>query len=213
MKYAVLFSVMLGLSTAWAFAGEDGKNVIPTPAPGPFDRGTWEVEGGAGFFGSFSTTSAKRGTINNQLEDLRLAWMYDSPRRDGWLGGLLRGNNEFLLEAFGGPSTKGPDGYLAGGSLLWRYNFVQPDARWIPYLQIGAGALGNNIYRGMGQREIGEGFEFVLQGDVGLRYLISDKWSVSAEGGYRHISNADLASRNEGLNSIGVLMEMSYRFR
>jgi hypothetical protein len=80
-------------------------------------------------------------------------------------------------------------------------------------MQIGAGALGNNIYKGERQREIGEGFEFVLQGDVGLRYMISDKWSMSAEGGYRHISNADLAARNEGLNSIGMLMEMSYRFR
>jgi lipid A 3-O-deacylase len=138
--------------------------------------------------------------------------MYDSPRHDDWLGGLLRGNNEFLLEAFGGPVTKGPGSYLAGGSLLWRYNFVQPDARWAPYLQLGAGALGNDIYTGHGQREIGEAFEFVLQGDIGLKYLINDQWSVSAEGGYRHISNADLASRNEGLNSIGVLMQMSYRF-
>jgi hypothetical protein len=198
MKTVFVFLAMLGfVLPAFGGDGEVGKEIVSPVGAGPFDRGTWELEGGAGFFGSFSTTAAKR-----------VGWMYDSPRHDGW----WRGNNEFLIEASGGPVTKGPGSYLAGGSLLWRYNFVQPDAHWVPYIQLGAGALGNNIYRGLGQREIGEGFEFVLQGDLGLRYLISDTWSVSTEAGFRHISNADLASRNEGLNSLGGLMEMSYRF-
>lgn len=190
------------------FAGDGGKNP-PAVEAGAFDRGTWELEGGAGEYCSFSTTSAKRVTINYQMEDMRLGWMYDSPRHSG----LLRGNNEFLLEVFGGPVTKGPGSYLAGGSLLWRYNFIQPGARLVPYIQLGGGALGNDIYRGRGQREVGEAFEFVLQGDLGLKYLINDRWAVSAEGDYRHVSNADLSSRNQGLNSIGGLMQMSYFFR
>jgi len=200
---------IFGLIAANAFAGDEGKNPVVPVESSPFDRGTWELEGGAGWFGSFSTTSARRVTINYQLEDLRLGWMYDSPRHSG----LLRGNNEFLVEVFGGPVTKGPDAYLAGGSLLWRYNFVQPDARLVPYIQLGCGALGNNIDQDKGQREVGQGFEFVLQGDVGLKYLINDRWAVSAEAGYRHISNAGLAPRNEGLNSIGGLMLVSYSFR
>jgi hypothetical protein len=205
-----LFGIF-GLIAARALGGEDGNS--PAQAgPGPFDRGTWEIEGGAGEFCSFSTTQAKRPTVNYQLEDIRLGWMYDSPRHAEWLGGLLRGNSEFLLELAGGPVTKGPGSYLAGGSALWRFNFVQPDSRWVPYLQLGAGALGNNIYKGRGQMEVGEAFEFVLQGDMGLRYLINAQWSISAEAGYRHISNADLASRNEGLNSLGGLMQVSYRF-
>ena len=197
---------MLGIFAVSALAGDSGKELV-LPGPGPFDRGTWEVEGGAGYFGSFSTGGA-RPTINYQLEDIRVGWMYDSPRHSGW----LRGNNEFLLEVFGGPVTKGPGNFLAGGSPLWRYNFVQPDARWVPYFQMGAGALGNNIYRGRRQQEVGEGFEFALQGDIGLRYMISDQWSISAEGGYRHISDAGLSTRNEGLNSLGGLMQVSYRF-
>jgi hypothetical protein len=197
------------LATAMsALGGDEGKNPVAPARPGPFDGGTWELQGGAGEFCSFSTTSAKRQTINYQLEDVRLGLMIDSPR----LGGCLRGNDEVMLEVFGGPTTKGPSGFLAGGSLLWRYNFVQPDAKLIPYIQIGGGALGNNIYEGLGQREIGEGFEFVLQGGLGLRYMINDRWSVAAEAGYRHISNAGLAARNEGLNSIGGLMELSYFF-
>lgn len=135
--------------------------------------------------------------------------MYDSPRHNG----LLRGNNEFLIELFAGPDTKGPGTFLAGGSPLWRYNFIQPDAKLIPYLQLGAGALGNDIYHGHPQREIGGPFEFVLQADLGLKYLLDDRWSISAEAGFRHISNADLYSRNQGLNSLGGLMMLSYRFR
>jgi len=200
---------VFGLFAVNAFAGGEAKSPVAPATPGWFDQGTWEMEGGAGDFCSFSTTSAKRVTINYQLEDVRLGWMYDSPRRTG----LLRGNNEFLLESFGGPVTKGPGSYLAGGSVLWRYNFVQPDARLVPYIQVGGGMLGNDIYKGGGQREVGQGFEFVLQGGLGLKYLINDRWAASAEGGYRHISNADTASRNEGLNSLGGLMELSYSFR
>jgi len=211
MKITWAFFGLFGLITLNALAGSQETNSIET-APGPFARGTWELEGGAGEFCSFSTSSAKRPTVNYQLEDIRFGWMYDSPRHDEWLGGRLRGNSEFLLELASGPVTKGPGSYLAGGSLLWRYNFVQPEARWIPYLQIGAGALDNDISKGRAQMEVGEAFEFELQGDIGLRYMINDQWSISAEAGYRHISNADLSPRNEGLNSLGGLMQVSYRF-
>jgi len=207
MKNICVFVGLFGLWAAAALAG-DLKQPVPFAAPGPFDRGGWELEGGAGDMLSFSSTSAKRPTINYQMEDLRLGWMYDSPRHEGW----WRGNNEFLLETFGGPVTKGPGNYLAGGSLLWRYNFVQPDAKFVPYIQLGGGVLDNDIHNSHPQRELGEAFEFVLQGDIGVKYIINSKWSVSVEADYRHISNADLSSRNQGLNSLGGLMQASYYF-
>jgi hypothetical protein len=210
MKNFCSLLCLFSLLTIPVFAGQEAQPPAPA-APedsGVFQRGAWAIEAGAGYFGSFSTTSAKRSSINYQLEDVRLGWMYDSPRHSGW----LRGNNEFLLEAMAGPVTKGPGSYLAGGSLLWRYNFVQPDSKLIPYIQLGAGMLDNDIYHGHPQREIGEAFEFVLQGDVGLQYMISDRWAASIEAGFRHISNADLASRNEGLNSLGGLTQLSYFF-
>jgi len=193
---------------ASAFAGDVGKNPIVPPPGGPFDRGTLEFEAGAGMFGSLSLSAAKRPTINYQLDDLRVGLMYDSPRHTGF----FRGNNEFVIEVFGAPVTKGPGSYLTGGSLLWRYNFVQPGARLVPYVQLGAGMLDNDVYRGHNQREIGEAFEFVLQGDLGLKYLINDRWAVAAEADFRHISNADFAPRNQGLNSIGGLLQVSRFF-
>lgn len=209
MKHLSVFLGFSCLFTLAALAGDDEKNLVaPAPEPAAFARGTWELEGGSGFFGSFSTTSARRTTINYQLNDLALGWMYDAPRHNGW----LRGNNEFLVEIFGAPITKGPGTYIAGGSLLWRYNFVQPSAKLIPYFQIGAGALDNDIYRNHDQEEVGEAFEFLLGADFGLKYMINDHWAASIEAGYRHISNADLAPRNEGLNSIGGMGQLSYFF-
>ena len=38
---------------------------------------------------------------------------------------------------------------LAGARLIFRYNFVQPQARIIPYLQIGAGG----VYTDIGEKE------------------------------------------------------------
>jgi hypothetical protein len=207
MKHIGTFFLISTMFAMSALAGDDGKDVVEAP-PGPFDRGAWELEAGAGEFGSFSTTSATRKTIDYEIEDVRLGWMYDSPRHNG----LLRGNNEFLAELFCGPVIQGPGNILGGGAIFWRYNFVQPGAKLIPYIQMGGGGLGNDIYHDQRQREIGEDFEFVLQGDMGLKYLINDHWSVSAEADFRHISNADLASRNQGLNSLGGLMLVSYVF-
>ena len=209
MKGISTFLAVFSVCVFTALGDDIGKqSVPPAVSNAPFERGTWEAEGGAGFFGSFSTTSVRRITINYQIEDLRLGWMYDSPRHPG----IFRGNNEFLLEVFAGPVTKGPGSFIAGGSPLWRYNFVQPGAKLIPYVQLGAGALDNDSHVRRSQRELGEAFEFVLQADVGLKYLINDKWAISAEVDFRHISNADLAGRNEGLNSLGGLMQLSYSF-
>ena len=198
------------LSANAVFAGDDGKAVIP-PAPAitsPFDRGTWELEGGAGFYASLSFTGAPRPTVNYEMQDLRLGWMYDSPRHEGF----LRGNNEFLIEALYGDVTRGPGSYITGFSPLWRYNFVQPDSHFVPYIQLGAGAVANNVFKSQRQAEIGERFEFLLQGEFGLTYLINDRWSVSSEFGIRHISNAGFSHRNEGLNGLGGLMQLSYYF-
>jgi opacity protein-like surface antigen len=211
MKKLWIFSAALGLLTSGALAGQEATSAVVEPQPGPFDRGTWEVELGSGYFQSYYT-NAKRPTVNDQIDTLRLGWMYDNPRHDNWLGGLLRGNSELMMAIYGAAVTEGAGTYFAGGALLWTYNFLQPDSRWAPYFQLGAGALGNDIYHEHPQREIGENFEFLLQGDAGLKYLINDQWSIGAEGGYQHISNADLASRNEGLNSLGGMLVVSYRF-
>ena len=118
----------------------------------------------------------------------------------------LRGNWEALGNLFGMGVTTGPSGFLAGGRLLLRYNFVQPQARWVPFLQIGAGALGDNVYQHKDQRVVGSGVEFTLITEAGVRYFITPKWAVVLTADSEHISNADTASRNVGVNAVGGML-------
>jgi hypothetical protein len=67
---------------------------------------------------------------------------------------------EILLDSFAAGITDGPGNWLVGGRVFGRYNFIQPGARVVPYLQVSAGALGNDIYLDHTQKIIGGGFEF-----------------------------------------------------
>jgi hypothetical protein len=56
------------------------------------------------------------------------------------------------------------------------------------------------------QRLIGREWSFNLQAGFGVRYLCSDRCAFFLEANYRHISNADTADRNIGMNSaVGVV--------
>ena len=155
-----------------------------------------------GFLWSPMFARQRRPVLDYAQGDLSLGWMLTAPSlRLGcdW----LRGNWEGLANVFGAGVTRGPGGFLAGGRALLRYNFVQPQSRWVPFLQLGVGALGNNVYRNQPQRLIGSGFEFTLVADAGLRYFLTSKWAAMVMIDFEHISNADTASRNTGVNAAG----------
>lgn len=174
----------------------------------PFERGDWEFQALGGAFVGIEQNSEKRPQTNDADVAARLGVMLTNPFFSGW----VRGNLELLIEAFGAKTFEGPSGELAGGTLLLRYNFLQPQAHLIPYLQIGAGALYDDLYQHETQRLIGSAFEFNLQASLGARYLLSRQWALAFEGTYRHISNANTAARNLGLNSIGGFAGVSYFF-
>jgi hypothetical protein len=125
--------------------------------------------------------------------------------------GFLRGNLEALLEGFGSGIYESPSAgghYIAGGSLLLRYNFIQPGWRFIPYLQGGAGLTSmdiNHEYDGMN-------FNFNLDLAAGARFLITRSCSLNLEALFQHISNADLGAHNIGLNSLGPRLSISWLF-
>ncbi len=204
---------MLGLAlTLGAVSGNAGTVrvetlVEPVAEFSPFRRGTREFDITAGYLVS-PVTGSHRETLNYARQDIRLGWMLNTPRGESW----YRGNFEFLINAFGAEVTKGPGSWMAGGRLLLRYNFVQPGARWVPFFQIGAGGLGNNIHRDQSQRLIGSGFEFTLVGDIGLRYFINPRWAVVVTANFEHISNADSAERNVGVNAAGGMIGIATFF-
>ena len=199
----------LGLSlslTSAAFAGKEIVEAKETVTGTPFDQGRTEIQLGDGAFSSFQTTSRERQGFSDI--DLVVRWgkMLYTPEGEGF----FRGNVEFLVEGYGAVLTEGPGTGYGGLSLMMRYNFVQPDARWIPYFHVKAGGIYNDMYQDEQQRVFGQAFEFDLGGGLGMRYLCSDRCGVFLEFDYRHISNGDTADRNLGLNSFGGYLGVSY---
>ncbi|XHR28212.1 MAG: acyloxyacyl hydrolase [Chthoniobacteraceae bacterium] len=168
----------------------------------PFEKGRNEVNVLGGYFYSPVMATGGRPVLKYAQGDLMLGWMLTSPA-PGWGQDWLRGNWEALANVFGANSVKGPSGFMAGGRLLFRYNFVQPQARWVPFIQVGGGGLGNNIYKHEDQRVVGSGFEFTLVADGGVRYFITPNVAALLMVDFEHISNANTACRNLGINALG----------
>jgi len=116
---------------------------------------------------------------------------------------FYRGNFEGLADLFFWESVREHSGILGGGALGIHYNFVQPGWRFVPYLGASIGFSGNDLYVQQSQQIFGGPFEFVLQANVGARYFINRNWGLIIEGGYQHVSNADIYPRNVGVNQIG----------
>ena len=202
------FAIAIATVSANAGTVETVTTMIePVAEFSPFTKGTREFDITAGYLVS-PVFGSNRETLNYARQDIRLGWMLNSPSGNRW----YRGNFEFLLNAFVAEITKGPGSWMAGGRLLLRYNFVQPGARWVPFIQIGGGGLGNNVHRDQSQRLIGSGFEFTLVGDIGIRYFINPHWAIVATANFEHISNADSASRNVGVNAAGGMIGIATFF-
>ncbi len=191
-------------------AGEpDGKTTTPAATEDPiFHRGAWDLQVAEGVEFSLQNTSIIRPNIDYQLTIIRLGYMVDAPHGSNF----LRGNNEFILEAVGGPMFQGPGSALGGLSVVYRRNFLSPGARLIPYLDLGAGGVYSDASHDRVQQALGTPFEFDLQAGVGVRFRLGLGWTVDAEFSYRHLSNAHISERNLGTNAIGGLLGASYSF-
>jgi hypothetical protein len=126
--------------------------------------------------------------------------------------GCLRGSYEALVEFSTAPVFSGFGNIVVGPTALLRYNWVQPDCRLVPYLQAGAGFAYTDGYKDPVQHAIGQWFEFTLKAAAGVHYFVNQNLSVDVEGGFTHISNADLASRNLGINAVGASLGLTFYF-
>jgi lipid A 3-O-deacylase len=148
-------------------------------------------------------------TTNSWQNGVRLGWILNNPTPKQF---LLRGNLEAMIEVSHAFIHQGPGSYWAGITALIRYNFMPPDSKWIPYVQAGTGVVHTDAHKDHGQDAIGQATEFNPQASLGIRYFFKEKWAVSFEGVFQHISNANLADRNAGLNFFGGFIGISYLF-
>jgi len=194
---ALLF-LLSATAPVFADAGDVKFVNAPVVVQDPLSKGTTEVELLGSYF--LSPLAAHRPNFNYAGADLRLGIVLSPILMDHT---PLRGNFEFLVDGFTDGVTNGAGNYLAGGSVLFRYNVFKAGSRVIPYFQIGGGGLHSDAAEDPSQKLIGGNFEFLLEAEFGARILINDRWSVLIEGGYQHISNADTAARNVGVNAFG----------
>ena len=206
----LLLACFLALGLCAARAGEpETKAVANSVATDPmFHRGVWDLQVAEGVEFSLQSTNLIRPNIDYELTIIRLGYMVDTPPGSNF----LRGNNEFILEAVGGPMFQGPGSALGGLSIVYRRNFLSPGARVIPYLDLGAGGVYSDASHDRVQQELGTPFEFDLQAGIGVRFRLGLGWTMDAEFSYRHLSNAHVVDRNLGTNAIGGLLGASYSF-
>jgi lipid A 3-O-deacylase len=148
-------------------------------------------------------------TFNYAQTNLRFGWMVDDPSKSRYFG---TGNFELLFELTNSFVFEGFGTYVRGFTLLGRYNLLLPDPRWALYFQLGVGAVVNDAYQDMSQSAIGQAVEFTPQASIGLRYFISRNWTLDVEAMLHHISNAYLAERNDGIDSVGGFLGVTYFF-
>jgi lipid A 3-O-deacylase len=99
--------------------------------------------------------------------------------------------------------------------LTWTWDFVHGLLNDADGLYV-EGTLGGGWNDGLlnvtdpveSQRRKSLGSNVLFREDIDLGYRITPVWSVAIS--YNHISNADLATRNEGLNDIGLRLGMKF---
>ena len=169
-----------------------------------FEIGRYEANLNSGaLFSPFIATKG-RPKIKYTLTELGLGFMLSEPKERAW----WRGNFEFAGDGFGSAIFEGSGDYIAGATLWLRYNFIQSSARLVPYTQIGGGFVFTDIDRGI----VGQRFNFNLDVGFGFRYLLSERWALNLEYRYQHISNANLAPKNLGINAHGPMLGISLFF-
>ncbi|MBA3833065.1 MAG: acyloxyacyl hydrolase [Chthoniobacterales bacterium] len=173
-----------------------------------FVKGALEFQDVSGAYFFFDSAQNNRPAIDYAINSLRFGIMLYDPQGPS----LLAGNFELMGEIFGGGIFDGPGNVLAGSTLIFRYNFIQPRARIIPYLQVGAGGVYTDIDEAESRGLISLPVEFNLQAISGVRYMLNDRWSLVVEAAYRHVSNAEIKKPNFGLDNIGGNVGFGFSF-
>ncbi len=134
-------------------------------------------------------------------------WRWGTIQHDTW----LRGYNQVYFLVMGEPILRGPESYYYGISTGFRYNFLQPGARLVPYVSggVGLGWLDSHadVFGAQGQD-----FTFNVLSAVGLSYQLNDHVKISAGALYQHLSNGGQTDPNPSLNLFGPQLGVTYSF-
>ena len=112
--------------------------------------------------------------------------------------GFYAGNLELLLEPLYAHYFEPFTATAAGGSVLFKYNFLG-FGRWMPFWDLGLGMLWTNLAPRIPEQSTP--FNFVMESGPGVQYFATERVALTLGVRFHHISNAGLGDRNKGLNS------------
>ena len=213
---ALCGTILLSLPGSVADAAEQGATLALSEddaapaapcATQPFGKGCWSLGFSSGYALPFHFDAANSDVEDSAFVPLfpRLAVSLTEP-----LGGesWLRGNFELAVEGHFLAQTAPHGGSAWGVSLLGRYNFLT-GKRIVPFVELGGGLIDLDF----GLRKRADGFNFALQGGLGIHWLSSDRTALSALWRYHHISNSRINEPNVAVDSsmflIGVTLFMN----
>ena len=125
--------------------------------------------------------------------------------------GWLRGYNQFYVLAMAEPIFRGPENHYFGMSFGFRYNFVQPNSRFVPYFSGGAGLGWIDSHANLSGAQ-GQDFTFNILTAAGVSYQLDKHWKLDTGLLYQHLSNAGQTSPNPSLNLLGPQLGLTYSF-
>jgi len=206
-KHLLLSGLAIAISALNAFAQTNSAlpaDNHPFSLDDHFRSGWHEGTAGAGVMFSPFTVGPGRPTVNYAFGYVQAGYMLNNVGHDGF----FRGNWELAPEAFGAGIWHRTGHYIAGWTLLLRYNFVPRGWRLTPFIEGGGGT----VFTDISHQYDGQNFNFNLEASGGARYFIKRNVSINAEYRYQHISNANTGSRNIGINATGPVVGVSWFF-
>ena len=194
------------MTVAVARGGDNGRagpgDLVPEP------RRMWEVS--AETMQTIGVDDSRNNYLMTQFFSFAL-----EPFRPLVLGPVtVRGQlvNSLVVSAI----VEGPDSYYIGWAPELR--FILPLGRspwsWQTAVAAGLGVADANQSR-PDDRGLGQPLTFLLAVKAGLRYAVSDTWSVWAGGAWLHLSNGGLSEprkENIGADSFGPVLGVSWSF-
>jgi hypothetical protein len=220
---SALTILLCGIAMAHAIESEPKQVDIETRIA-PVEK-DWRIELNSGVLFSNVREDNDSETGYTLIPNALTAGMrLDDVSLDNVMGGVLRGNMEFIFRADGIAVTHGPESRLLGLSVGPRYNFVQPGWKIVPFVEGPVGFLfadSNPIILGTpgsktaGQHGLGQDFNFMFGVAVGARYDITDTYFIRLAIQYLHVSNAGLSEpgrKNQPIDAIGPQLGIGYGF-
>jgi len=203
MKYARGCAVLLFLIVCFPVSGGPSETQVE-PVRSDFDPHRIEFALQTGYlFGAINPPADYQ--IGALFLTERIRW--GVIRTNSW----LRGYHQFYISAIAEPIFKGIENHYFGFNVGFRYNFVQPQWRFVPYVSGGVGAGGIDAHSEAPDGQ-GQDFTFNILSAAGVSYIVNDHCKVDFGALYQHFSNGGQTDPNPSLNLFGPQVGVSYSF-